>query len=95
MTPLTDIDEANAQLLELHSTVDEQAKEISDLREQLKQLQRHLFGRRRESVDPNQLRLFEAGQQLLAKLEQEALEAAPKEQERKPTKGHGRAPYPG
>ncbi|QDU67897.1 IS66 family transposase [Engelhardtia mirabilis] len=100
MTPLTDIDEANAQLQTLHSTVEEQqraidakSEEIAVLREQLAHLQRHLFGRRRETIDPNQLRLFETSQALLTKLEEEVA-AMPRKPKREPAKGHGRAPFP-
>lgn len=93
MTPLTDIDAANAELRALHSTVADQAREIATLREQIAHLQRHLFGRRRESIDPNQLRLFEQSKELLERLEREAAQA-PQEPRRGPVRGHGRPPFP-
>lgn len=65
MAPLTDIDEAN-------STIAELCGEIERLREQLRLMRQRMFGRRREVVDPNQLMLFEAGIEKLAKLEQQA-----------------------
>ena len=88
MAPLTDIDEAN-------STIAELCGEIERLREQLRLMRQRMFGRRREVVDPNQLMLFEAGIEKLAKLEQQAGWQAepvePKQDKKKP--GHGRAPF--
>ena len=90
MTSFSDLDEANARLATLHAELEEKSNEIEKLRAQLEQLRRHIFGRRREKIDPNQLRLFEEGKALLEKLERAA-------EERKPTKpkkrGHGRAPF--
>jgi len=85
VTPLTDLDEANSKIIELHA-------EIERLRAQLARMQRHTFGRRREAIDPNQLHLFEASTALLQQLEREAEEAktpAPKPKKR----GHGRKPF--
>lgn len=76
MTPLSDLDAANAERIVLHATVEEQAdalaaqaEEIANLREQLDHMRRQMFGRRRESIDANQLRLFEQSQALLEQLE--------------------------
>lgn len=87
MQPLTDIDEANSKISELHA-------EIERLRAQLARMQRHIFGRRRESIDPNQLLLFESGKAALELLEREAKAAklAPPVPELK-KKGHGRKPF--
>lgn len=91
MAPLTDLDAANARLLELHATVEEQSQQIANLREQLAYLKQQLFGRKREKIDPAQLRLFEEGSALLERL------LAASESEEKPApkpatrKGHGRA----
>lgn len=99
MTPLSDLDSANAERFVLHATVEEQAEalaaqaqEIANLREQLAYMRRQMFGRRREKIDPNQLRMFEQGQALLEQLEREAEPvAAPKPAPKK--RGHGRAPF--
>ena len=65
MAPLTDLDEANSTIVELRG-------EIERLREQLRLMRQRMFGRRREVIDPNQLMLFEAGIEKLAKLELQA-----------------------
>jgi len=85
--PLTDINEANSKIFELHA-------EIERLRAQLARMQRHIFGRRRESIDPNQLLLFESGKAALELLEREAKAAklTPPAPELK-KKGHGRKPF--
>mgnify|MGYP000100197954 CR=1 FL=1 len=86
MAPLTDLDEANSKIAELHA-------EIERLRGQLQLMRQQIFGRRRETIDPNQLVLFEAGLAQLQKLEMEADEdAAPPQPEPKKRKkrGHGR-----
>ena len=85
--PLTDIDEANSTIVELRG-------EIERLREQLRLMRQRMFGRRREVIDPNQLMLFEAGIEKLAKLEMQAegqAVAEPKQDKKK--RGHGRAPF--
>lgn len=81
--PLTDLDEANAKLSELHATVEEQVEHM----------RKQLFGRRREKIDPAQLRLFEQSSALLDQLlaQQSAPEEPAPKQARK--KGHGRAPF--
>lgn len=87
MAPLTDIDEANSTIVELRG-------EIERLREQLQLMRQRMFGRRREVIDPNQLMLFEAGIEKLAKLEMQADGQAivePKKDKKKI--GHGRAPF--
>ena len=89
MAPLTDLDEANTKIVELHA-------ELERLRAQLRVLRQQTFGRRREAIDPNQLMLFEAGIAQLEKLEQQAVkQAAQSQPEPKPKKkrGHGRAPF--
>lgn len=87
MEPLTDIDEANSKIFELHA-------EIERLRAQLARMQRHIFGRRRESIDPKQLLLFESGMAALDQLEREAQAVKPTPPAPKPkTKGHGRKPF--
>ena len=92
MTPVADLNEANAKLLDLHVTVEEQAQEIANLREQLAYLRKQLFGRRREKIDPNQLRLFEQSLELLEKLEGESNKSTEFSEKRKrgKKKGHGR-----
>ncbi len=87
MAPLTDIDEANSTIVELRG-------EVERLREQLHLMRQRMFGRRREVIDPNQLMLFEAGIEKLAKLELQAegqSAAEPKKDKKK--SGHGRAPF--
>ena len=93
MTPLTDIDAANAKLFELHATVEQQTKQIAELREQVEYMRKQLFGRRREKVDPAQLRLFEQSSALLDQLL--AQQTAPERAAPRPTKkkGHGRAAF--
>ena len=87
MAPLTDLDEANEKIRELHA-------EIERLRSQLDLLRRQIFGRRRESIDPNQLLLFETGIDRLAQLEKDAQEVAPPPP-RKKRSGNGRALFRG
>jgi len=89
VAPLTDLDEANSKIVELHA-------EIERLRAQLRLMRQRTFGRRRETIDPNQLLLFEAGIAQLEELERQAEdEAARPQPEPKPKKkrGHGRASF--
>ena len=88
MAPLTDLDEANSKIVELHG-------EIERLREQLRLMRQRMFGRRREVIDPNQLMLFEAGIAKLEQLEQQAGDevAKPEPKKDKKKRGHGRAPF--
>ncbi|MEM6944549.1 MAG: IS66 family transposase [Pseudomonadota bacterium] len=91
MAPPTDLDDAIARLDELHGKLDEKDQTIEELRAELEILKRHVFGRRREKVDPNQLRLF-AGDDVT---EQEIEEAsAPAEPKKRKKKGHGRGILP-
>lgn len=85
MTPLTDIDEANATIASLSAR-------IEGLQAQLEHLQRHLFGRRREKIDPSQLQLWEEGKAQLEEMKKEAELAKSSKPAKKP--GHGRAPFP-
>ncbi len=88
MTPITDLAEANAQLATLHEELEKKSSQIEELRAQLELLRGHIFGRRREAIDPGQLRLFEEGKALLEAAER----AAAQEVASKPKKrGHGRA----
>lgn len=86
MTPITDIEQANETIAGLRA-------EIERLKGQLDLLRAQTFGRRRESIDPNQLLLFESNAKLLEQLEKqvEAQTKKPKEKNGK-KKGHGRAP---
>jgi len=87
VAPLTDLDEANSKIVELHA-------EIERLREQLRLMRQRTFGRRREAIDPNQLLLFEAGVARLEELEQQAADQTPAEPKKaKKNRGHGRAPF--
>ncbi|MEM6673750.1 MAG: transposase, partial [Planctomycetota bacterium] len=91
MAPPADLDDAIARLNELHGKLDEKDQTIEQLRAELELLKRHVFGHRREKIDPNQLRLF-AGD---AVTEQEIEEAsAPAEPARRKKKGHGRGGLP-
>ena len=87
------LDEANAKLSELNATVEEQSKLIANLQEQVEHMRKQLFGRRREKIDPAQLRLFKQSSALLDQLLDQQLapgEPAPKQARKK---GHGRAPF--
>jgi hypothetical protein len=92
VTPLTDLNEANSKIFDLHA-------EIERLRAQLDLLRRQTFGQRREKIDPNQILLFDAGSAMLERLEKEAAEAnsaAPSTQAvPKETRGHGRDRFSG
>jgi transposase len=93
VTPLNDLEEANAQLFKLHATVEEQTQQIANLSEQLDYLKKQLFGRKREKVDPAQLRLFEESSALLERLLEGSVSEevpAPKKAKRK---GHGRPAF--
>ena len=91
MTPSSDLDAANADRAVLYARVEEQAKEIANLREQLDYMRRQMFGRRSEKIDPSQLRMFEQGQALLQELEEAAAPAEPARPRKRA--GHGRAPF--
>ena len=93
MTPPSDLDEATAQLRSLHETVEEQSRQITELREQLTYMRHQLFGRRREKIDPQQLRLFEQSSALLERLEQAAAPAGAKPAKKAKGKGHGRSAF--
>lgn len=84
-TAATDLEQANAVIASLQARIEE-------LQAQLAHLRRHVFGRRREKIDPNQLRLWEEGKTLLEELQKEAERAAPAKPEKKKP-GHGRAPF--
>jgi len=87
--PLTDLDEANSTIVALHA-------EIERLREQLARLKRQVFGSRREKVNPNQMRLFEEGAQLLEQLERQAeaeSDRSTARNEGKKRRKHGRKPF--
>ena len=102
MTLVSDLDEANRQLRELHAQlavkqaeidaksveVEEKAARIAELTEQIAYLRRQIFGRRREAIDPNQLALFESMERELLELTQ------PAKSKKKPKQGHGRALFP-
>jgi len=87
------LEEANAQLLALHEELEKKATVIEELRAQLELMKRQMFGRRREKLDPHQLRFFEQGQAILDKAiaEHEELQQAKKPKPAK--KGHGRPPF--
>ena len=92
MATASSLDEANAQLLALHEELEKKAAVIEELRAQLDLMRRQMFGRRREKLDPQQLRLFEQSRAILDKAiaEHEQLKAPKKP---KLAKGHGRAPF--
>jgi transposase len=86
--------------------LDGRIREIQDLRQQLEWFKRHVFGRRSEKMDPNQLALFA---DLARRLEEAEAACSPadtgKAQEGSPAsealpapttkrKGHGRRPFP-
>ena len=93
MTPPSDLDEATAQLRSLHETVEEQSRQITELREQLTYMRHQLFGRRREKIDPQQLRLFEQSSALLERLEQASAPTGDKLPKKAKGKGHGRSAF--
>ena len=102
VTLVSDLDEANRQLRELHAQlaakqaeidaksleVEEKAARIAELTEQIAYLRRQIFGRRRETIDPKQLALFESMERELLELTQ------PAKPKKKPKQGHGRPPFP-
>jgi len=103
VTAVNDLELANRELLVLReqlaakeAEIDARAKEleenaarIADLTEQIEYLRRQLFGRRRESIDPNQLALFDS---MNSELRELTNAATPAGEPKKPKKGHGRAP---
>ena len=56
-----DIPTLHSMVQQLLSNVNEQARQIVDLQNQLDWFKRHVFGRRSEKLDANQLTLFEGG----------------------------------
>lgn len=77
-------------LCRLHATVEEQAKELQNLREQFACLITQLFGRR-QKIEPSQVRLFEEGRALLERLEKEI--ESTRERRKSKKAGHGRPPF--
>ena len=98
VVPATDLDAANEQLFVLHEIVEEQRREIEKakadrerLLAELQLLRRGLFGRKRESFDPNQLRFFD--ETPVAEVEYEEI-VLPERKVKRKKPGHGRAPFP-
>ncbi|MEO1795350.1 MAG: hypothetical protein AAFU50_12205, partial [Pseudomonadota bacterium] len=103
VTPIQDLEAANRELFALREQLaakeaeiearakelEEKASRIAELTEQIEYLRRQLFGRRRESIDPNQLQLFDSLQSELHELKGEA---SPAKKDKKAKCGHGRAP---
>ena len=98
VAPIHDLDEATAQVAELHATVEQQSQEIAEqsqeiqvLREKLAYLKKQLFGRRREKIDPSQLQLFEqsSARRGAARAQRDSNRTRPWPL----PKGHGRAPF--
>ncbi|MEM7203914.1 MAG: IS66 family transposase [Planctomycetota bacterium] len=81
--------EAAKQIALLEEINAAQATQITALTEELRLMRNALYGRRRETINPGQLHLFEA--QVDAT---ETPEAPATPARRKPRKGHGRAPFP-
>ena len=100
---IENLDEANRELQALReqlqakeAEIDARAKEleenaarIANLTEQIEYLRRQLFGRRRESIDPNQLALFES---MKGELRELTNGSVPPSKSKKAASGHGRAP---
>jgi transposase len=71
--------------------IEEQSQRISDLLVELRILRNGLFGRRRESIHPDQLQLFEGD---LAPMEETEEVALPARTVTRKKKGHGRGQFP-
>jgi transposase len=99
-TPLPDdIGAAHRLIRELLATLREQAHLNDKLQHQLEQLLRRIYGRKSETLDPNQLLLFAreileaAGSETPPETSPEPEPAAPSPA-KPPAKGHGRKPLP-
>jgi transposase len=70
-----DIATLQRMVQQLLSNVNEQARQIVDLQSQLEWLKRHVFGRRSEKLDANQLTLFEGMTRTTSQAEDASAEA--------------------
>jgi transposase len=91
VTTITNLEQAKSTIADLRV-------EIERLKGQLTLLRHQTFGARREKIDPNQLKLFESNAKLIEELEKQveigvSQAEPPKPEEKKKTKGHGRAPF--
>ena len=94
-----DVETLRQMIHHLLTDMHDKDREILDLRCQLEALKRRVFGRRSETVDPNQLALFE---DLTARLEaaeaenpaEQATDERPKAKRNGKKNGHGRKPLP-
>jgi len=95
-TPLPDdIEAAHRLIRELLATLRQQTHLNEKLQHQLEQLLRRLYGRKSETLDPNQLLLFAREIVEAATAEPEPTpDPVPPSPANPPTKGHGRKPLP-
>src|SRR5450631_4182403 len=93
-TPLPDdLDAAHRLIRELIATLRQQTHLNEKLQHQLEQLLRRLYGRKSETIDPDQLLLF-AREILEATAAEPTPEPAAPSPTKPPARGHGRKPLP-
>jgi transposase len=93
----SDLATAHAMILELHAQYHTLRGEYDDIKHQLDQMARRLYGRRSEQLDPAQLQLaFAALEAEMVAAATTVAPVAPDRSERAPTTrpGHGRRPLP-